>query len=226
MVASGAMDEAECPICGTVVSQFEPAGNKKVVPDRRCPTCSSLERHRAIWLFFRERTNLFTEDVKMLHVAAELALQPQIKALDNVDYLTADLDPRRGMVEMDLTDIQMPDDTFDIVYASHVLEHIPDDRKAMREIRRVLRPGGWAMLVVPMWGETTREDPTVTDPKERERLFGQDDHVRMYGWDGVFEERLREAGFDVEVPTLVKDMDPALSRRYRIHAREPFHYCT
>ena len=120
--------------------------------------------------------------------------------------MTADLFNPRVMVSMDVTNIRYPNHSFDVIYCSHVFEHVVDDRKAMREFRRVLKPGGWAILNVPITVERTFEDPTVIDPAERLRLFGQDDHVRCYGPDYV--DRLREAGFTVEVTT-VADLVPA-----------------
>ena len=101
------------------------------------------------------------------------------------------------MVKMDITDIQYPDESFDVIYCSHVLEHVVDDRKAMSEFRRVLKSDGWAILLVPITVETTYEDPSIVDPAERLKHFGQDDHVRRYGKDYV--ERLRAAGFKVSV---------------------------
>jgi SAM-dependent methyltransferase len=218
-------DFAECPICGTVTKEFLAAGVKRVVPDRRCPTCTSLERHRSVWLFFQQRTNLFTEPVRMLHIAPESATGPRVAALPNVQYLSADLDTDRAMVNFDLTDIPYPDGSFDAIFASHVLEHIPDDRRAMSEMCRVLAPGGWAVLLVPMFGPNTREDFTIVDPAERERLFGQHDHVRMYGHDGEYERRLEEAGFEVTADYFVRGLDPALVRRYRLTEDELIHYC-
>jgi SAM-dependent methyltransferase len=218
-------DFAECPICGTVTKQFLAAGIKRVVPDRRCPTCTSLERHRSVWLFFQQRTNLFTEPVRMLHIAPEPATGPRIAALPNVEYLSADLDSDRAMVNFDLTDIPYPEGSFDAIFASHVLEHIPADGRAMSEMCRVLSPGGWAVLLVPMFGPNTREDFTIVDPAERERLFGQHDHVRMYGHDGEYERRLEQAGFEVTADYFVRGLDPALVRRYRLTEDELIHYC-
>jgi SAM-dependent methyltransferase len=101
------------------------------------------------------------------------------------------------MERMDITDIQYPDESFDVIYCSHILEHVPDDRRAIREFHRVLRQDGWAMLLVPITADRTMEDPSVTDPAERLRLYGQADHVRRYGPD--YADRLREAGFDVAI---------------------------
>jgi SAM-dependent methyltransferase len=218
-------DLAECPICGTVTPEFLAAGVKRVVADRRCPTCTSLERHRSVWLFFQQRTNLFTEPVRMLHIAPESATGPRIAALPNVEYLSADLDSDRAMVNFDLTDIPYPDGSFDAIFASHVLEHIPDDRRAMSEMCRVLAPGGWAVLLVPMFGPKTRQDVDITDPAERERPFGPHDHVRMYGHDGEYERRLEEAGFEVTADYFVRGLDAALVRRYRLTEDELIHYC-
>ena len=114
-------------------------------------------------------------------------------------YLTADLFDPRVMVKMDITNIQYPDETFDVIYCSHVLEHVPDDKKAMCEFYRVLKSDGWAILLVPVTAKETFEDPAITDPAERLRLFGQKDHVRVYGPD--YADRLAEAGFKVDIST-------------------------
>jgi SAM-dependent methyltransferase len=124
-----------------------------------------------------------------------------------MDYLTADLHDPQAMEIMDVTQIEHPDRSFDVIFCSHVLEHVEDDRRAMREFHRTLRDGGWAILLVPITADHTVEDPSVTDPAERKRLFGQADHVRRYGPDYV--ERLREAGFSV----LVKAAGDVLSAR-------------
>jgi ubiquinone/menaquinone biosynthesis C-methylase UbiE len=113
------------------------------------------------------------------------------------NYISADLLSPRAMIKMDITDIQFSDDYFDAIYCSHVFEHVPDDRKAMREFYRVLNPDGWAILLVPISGEKTVEDASVSDPSERLRLFGQEDHIRMYGRDYI--DRLHEAGFTVKI---------------------------
>lgn len=149
-----------------------------------------------VWRFLEEKTDFFeSSNKRMLHIAPEKCFEPRFRKQIGSGYLTADL-MQPADVKMDITDIQYPDDTFDIVYCSHVLEHVPDDRKAMREFFRVLKPSGWAILMVPISAEKTVEDPSITDPQERLRLFGQNDHVRRYGPD--FVDRLKEAGFNVK----------------------------
>jgi SAM-dependent methyltransferase len=129
------------------------------------------------------------------------------------------------MVRMDITDIRFPDASFDVVYCSHVLEHVDDDRAAMRELRRVLRPDGWAILLVPITAAVTYEDPTIVEPAARVAAFGQEDHVRRYGPDYV--DRLREAGFDVAVHRVADLVTPDEARRLGLTAASgEIHHCT
>jgi predicted SAM-dependent methyltransferase len=132
----------------------------------------------------------------MLHIAPEPYMRIIFEENSSVEYKSGDLQNEwRSSEKIDITDIQYPDNAFDVIYCSHVLEHVPEDRKAMNELYRVLTPGGWAVLQVPISGEETYEDPSVTDPEERRRLFGSRDHVRQYGRD--YKDRLRAAGFVV-----------------------------
>ena len=186
-----------CPVCGSASRRFAPFG---AVPrgDALCVHCGALERHRLTWLFFRRRTDLFDRtSARMLHVAPEPTIETALRGRLGASYVTADLNDPKAMLKMDITDIQLPDESFDVIYCSHVLEHVPDDRRAMRELRRILKRDGWAVFQVPVEREATFEDPSVTDPKERARLFGQEDHVRLYGPDCA--DRLGEAGFRVTV---------------------------
>lgn len=160
---------------------------------------------------------------KLLHIAPEPQMSLLFRRVENIEYLSADLCDPRAMVRMDITDIHYPDDTFDIVYCSHVLEHIPDDRKAMRELHRVLRPGGWAILQVPIASGSTFEDRSVTNSQERERLFGQHDHVRRYGLD--YQDRLREAGFDVTIDGYARGMRDPTIRRFGLDRTEDIFLC-
>ena len=198
-----------CPVCLSKIRLLKPCGyNFPVIAEYQivgsglrnalCPVCNSSDRVRLLYLFLKFKTKLFTEPTKLLHIAPENPLSDIVIKHKNIDYLTADLNPELVMVRMDLTAIQYPDNTFDAILCNHVLEHIPDDRKAMRELFRVLKPGGWAILQVPisLRLKSTYEDYAIFSPEKREKHFGQKDHVRIYGRD--FTDRLREAGFKVE----------------------------
>lgn len=149
-------------------------------------------------MFFAQRTDLFDgSHKKMLHVAPEEFLSALFSRIVNLDYLSADLCNPRAMVRMDITDIDFPDDYFSVIYCSHVLEHITDDRKALAEFYRVLRPNGWAVLQVPIASKQTCEDTTIIAPAERKKHFGHWDHVRRCGPDYV--ERMRATGFDARI---------------------------
>jgi Methyltransferase domain len=193
-----------CPVCQQSARRFLRFGPVVAREDARCPHCGALERHRLVWLYWVNRTELFDGKPKrMLHVAPEQCFERRLRARLGAGYLAADLLDPHTMERMDITDIQYPDESFDVIYCSHVLEHVPDDRRAMRELHRVLKNDGWAMLLVPITADRTMEDPTVTDPADRLRLYGQADHVRRYGPDYV--DRLREAGFEVVI-TQVSDL--------------------
>ncbi len=186
-----------CPICDHWAHEFLPA-TPEPRPNCVCPNCDSRERHRLTWLFLERKTDLFDGRPKrMLHVAAERAFSRRLQAVAGVYYLTADLDNPSAMVQMDIMDIQYPAASFDVILCSHVLEHVTDDRQAMHEFHRVLSPGGWAVMLVPVSVDATIEDPSITDPVLRKQLFGHPEHVRQYGLD--FADRLRDAGFAVEV---------------------------
>lgn len=200
-----------CPLCRAWLRAFEPHGFDFPVlrryhvvgggwrPEARCPVCKSRDRDRLLYLYLRCRTDLFSRPQKVLHVAPEAALTTVLARRRTLDYLTADLMMPGVMEEMDVTRIRHPDGTFDAIICCHVLEHVPEDRQAMREFHRTLKPGGWAILQVPLSTvlERTLEDPSVQAPEDRERIFGQADHVRIYARDYL--DRLAEAGFSVEV---------------------------
>jgi len=186
-----------CPICEKYSRRFRIFG---LVPreDAECAHCHALERHRLLWLYLLRRTNLFDgHPKKMLHVAPEPCLESPLKKRLGEGYLTVDFNDPRAMIKMDITAIAFPEETFDVIYCSHVLEHIQDDRKALREFHRILKSDGWAILLVPITADKTFEDLSINTPEERLKVFGQENHVRRYGQD--FVERLREAGFKVEV---------------------------
>src|SRR4051812_14142215 len=156
-----------CPCCGGSFRGWLPAGRHQRA--RRCPRCRSVERHRLLWLFMQQRTNLLRDRLRVLHFAPEFALSRRLAKLPNIEYITADLFSPQAMLKVDITDIPFKDNSMDVILTTHVLEHIPDDALAMRELARVLRPSGWAILQSPMWPdrETTYEDPTITTPEGR-----------------------------------------------------------
>lgn len=196
-----------CPVCEGTSRRFARYG---AIPrnDALCMRCNSLERHRLLWLYLNRKTDLFDGKPKqVLHVAPEPCLEGKFRQRLGAGYTTADLFNPRAMVRMDIMDIRFPDASFDVIYCSHVLEHVADDRKAIREFRRVLKRDGWAILLVPVLGEKTFEDPSIVDPEERVRAYGQEDHVRLYGPDYV--DRLRDAGFTVEVARVADLATPA-----------------
>ncbi len=184
-----------CTVCRKHFRIFKPYG---IVSrnDAACPNCGSLERHRLLVIYLHRRTNLFDgRPRRVLHVAPERGLAKILRQAAGGGYHSADLSGVDVMEKMDISSICHPDATFDVVICNHVLEHVSEDRKAMREIFRVLKLGGWAILNVPVSVDETFENPLVTEPPERLRLFGQEDHVRRYGPD--FQDRLQEAGFEV-----------------------------
>lgn len=182
-----------------------PAGRAKR-PNARCPRCGSLERHRLIWTYLQQKTDFFVMERRVLDVAPEEFMQHHIRKLPNIDYLSIDLESPLAMKKMDVTQLELPSNSFDIIFCNHVFEHIPDDLAAMRELYRVLKPGGWAILQTPIDYQrtTTDEDPSVADPQERLRRFGQTDHIRVYGLD--FFDRLRSCGWTVNRDRFVQTL--------------------
>ncbi len=200
----------KCPMCGSHLKEFLAGGEPHAVLIEKsvvgggerdnvlCPVCGSSDRERLLFMFLKNRPSLLPSGAKLLHVAPEYGLRSWLQSLPSIEYITADLMMEDVSVKIDLTDIQLPDARFDGIICSHVLEHIPNDALAMREMRRVLKPGGWAILQVPIslsFG-ATYEDFSITDPQDRERAFGQNDHVRIYAMDYV--DRLKSAEFAVQ----------------------------
>jgi SAM-dependent methyltransferase len=186
------------PIDGKSFSRFLPYGYGKQRDNVLSPSTLSLERHRLLWLFLTHDTEFFTTPAKVLHFAPEQAFYKRFRNLKHLDYTTTDLNSPLADVKADICNLPFTDGEYDIIFCNHVLEHIPDDTKAMQEIFRVLKPGGMAILQIPqdLNRDTTFEDDSITDPQERARIFGQYDHVRVYGRD--YFEKLRAIGFKVD----------------------------
>ncbi|EZH74691.1 SAM-dependent methyltransferase [Aquimarina atlantica] len=186
------------PIDGKSFSRFLPYGYGKQRDNVLSPSTLSLERHRLLWLFLTHETEFFTTPAKVLHFAPEQAFYKRFRNLKHLDYTTTDLNSPLADVKADICNLPFADSEYDIIFCNHVLEHIPDDTAAMQEIFRVLKPGGMAILQIPqdLNRDTTFEDDSITDPQERARIFGQYDHVRVYGRD--YFEKLRSIGFKVD----------------------------
>ncbi len=212
----------KCPICGKHLRGFLPFGLHPR-PNAKCPFCESLERHRSLWLFVSDRTNLLSGGLTVLHLAPERCLRTKLSRLSGIHYVAADLDPTLAGIRLDVQLIPFKNDSFDCILCSHVLEHVPDDQKAMREIFRVLKLGGWAILQVPLDGsrDETFEDPNITSPEERERVFGQRDHVRIYGKD--YNQRLANAGFVIQFDSFIDKLPTDIILKYGLSTQE-IHY--
>lgn len=203
------------PIDGKSFRKFLSYGYGKQRPNVLSPSTLSLERHRLLWLWLLNETDFFMSKKKVLHMAPEQCFLKRFKKLKH-DITTSDLNSPIADVKADITNLPFKDNTFDIIFCNHVLEHIPDDTKAMQELHRVLKSGGMGILQVPqdLNRAKTFEDDTITDPKERAKIFGQYDHVRIYGRD--YFKKLRSVGFRVKEIDYTKDLAAELVDKYRL----------
>lgn len=208
------------PIDGRRYRCLLPYGRLKSRSNALAPASLSLERHRLLWLYLQRETDLFSRPQKLLHIAPEWCFLKPLRRLNHLDYVTADLESPWADAHMDIHKMPFEDNFFDVVLCNHVLEHVNDDRQALREILRVLKPNGWAILQSPvdLNRPETLEDPSITDPREREKVFGQDDHVRLYGRD--YPRRLESIGFLVEEIDYSSQLSPDEVERYALPAGE------
>ncbi|GGD44831.1 SAM-dependent methyltransferase [Muriicola marianensis] len=207
------------PIDGKSFRKFLPYGYERPRDNVLSPSTLSLERHRLLWLFLVRETDFFNKGYKVLHFAPEQAFYKRFRKLKNIDYTTTDLDSPLADVKADICDLPFADESFDVILCNHVLEHIPDDKKAMSELFRVMKRGGWGIFQIPqdLGRETTFEDPSITDRKKRAEIFGQYDHVRIYGRD--YFKKLEAVGFRVEPVPYAAQLPAADAERFRL-ARE------
>jgi SAM-dependent methyltransferase len=211
-----------CPICGGRFARFLTTGD----PPRKnaeCPGCGSYERHRLLWLYLQNKTSFFKEKLKILHFAPEQVLQDKFFRMKNIDYVSADLNSPRAQYHMDIMEMSFPSETFDVILCNHVLEHVPDDAKALGELYRVLKFGGWAIVQVPIDPamKLTLEDPNIKSAADRLKFYGNEDHVRQYGVD--YEQRLKKAGFDVVVDGFSKEIGKE-SNKYCLDLTEDLYF--
>jgi SAM-dependent methyltransferase len=209
-------DKRHCPCCDGSFSAFRPYSGR---PDVRCPRCNSFERHRVLWMWLRDRGGIFGERLDMLHAAPETAYEQKLRAMPGLGYVAGNLYPSgRDQVRVDLTEIPFEAESFDVVLCNHVFDEIPDDRRALAEIHRVLRPGGRLISQTPVDKQRaeTFEDPALS-PSERRAVFHTADDVRIYGRD--FVDRLTETGFDVTVVDYAAELSPETVERHGLIER-------
>ncbi len=209
----------ECPVCGTRRRRFLPYGYVTSRANALCPNCLSLERHRLMWLYLQRETNLMTTHPKLLHIAPEVCIKRHLKRHyrgHEERYLTADLESPLADLHFDVQSIPLADEFADVVICNHIMEHVADDLQAMRELHRIMRRGGWGIVLAPVEQHraATFEDDTITDPTERTRIFGQYDHRRIYGVD--YADRLRKAGFEVEDLAYAESLTAAERKLYAL----------
>lgn len=215
-----------CPCCRWRLRAFTHGGASfKARYLGYCPRCHAKARHRRIWLFLEQKTNLFTDPLRLLHVSPEYCFSRRFKKMNNLDYIGADLNECPNIsIRMDLASTSIRSEIFDAIICIHILEHIEDDRVAMKELYRVLKPGGWAVVSVPVrWDQKTYENPNVISPEERELAFGETTHVRLYGYDVI--DRLEECGFRVHVD-LGRNINQQTREKYGLRDDEDIFYCT
>lgn len=213
-------DQFHDPIDGKSYRKFLPYGYGKQRENALSPGTLSLERHRQMWLYLQNETTFFTQPYSVLHIAPEQEFLRRFKKMKNLQYISADLFSPIVDVKADLLDLPFDDESFDVVFCNHVLEHIEDDQKAMSELYRVMRKGGWGIFQVPMKPslERTYEDFTIQDPQERQKHFGQYDHVRWYGMD--YFDRLRNAGFETDANYYSKQFSAADIKKWGLMENE------
>lgn len=204
------------PIDGGQFRKFLPYGYERPRENVLSPSTLSLERHRLLWLFLKNKTDFFNVPAKVLHFAPEQAFYKRFRKLKNLEYTTTDLNSPLADVKADICKLPFQDNSFDVILCNHVLEHIPDDIQAMRELYRVLKPGGWGIFQIPqdLKRSETFQDNSITDKKERARIFGQYDHVRIYGRD--YFDKLRSVGFKVVEEDYTSELKEEEIERYRL----------
>ena len=216
-------EDVHCPVCDNDFDRFKDDWNR---PAALCWRCGAQERHRAQWLLFERRPPLLAEARSLLHFSPEWCLRRRLAARPGLRYVTTDLDPAQPAdLRLDVTALALPDGAFDAVICSHVLEHVPDDAAAMRELRRVTAADGFTLVMVPLALDRaeTYEDASITTAEDRRREFLQHDHVRLYAPD--IADRLRAAGFDVEVVDLARELGPDGAARHGLLASDLIFLC-
>ncbi|PKP39482.1 MAG: SAM-dependent methyltransferase [Bacteroidetes bacterium HGW-Bacteroidetes-15] len=215
----------EDPISGKKYRKLLPYGRIHTRANALAPHSMSLERHRLLWLYLKQKTNFFRVPNKVLHIAPEYCFIGRFSKMKNLDYITADLNSPWAKVKLDVQDMPFDDNVFDVILCNHVLEHVPSDRLAIGELFRVMKPGGFGIFQVPLDTNLseTLEDGSINTPELRELHYGQRDHLRLYGND--YSERLRKSGFLVTEDNFVQTLSKDLVTRYALSDAEVIYLC-
>jgi SAM-dependent methyltransferase len=217
----------EDPISGKTYRKFLPYGYSGRAKRKNvlCPGSLSLERHRLLWLYLKQKTDFFTAPHKVLHIAPEQCFYKLFRQMKNLDYTTGDYNSPIADLHFDLHHAPFKNDTFDVIFCNHVLEHVQDAQQCMRELHRVMKPGGWGIFQVPLDTSrtTTLEDPAIVSPEDREKHYWQKDHVRLFGLD--YKDQLGRAGFTVTVDDFVNTLVPEAIDRFRLPKGEMIYFC-
>jgi SAM-dependent methyltransferase len=214
-----------CPCCGWRLRAFTEGGfSLRTRHHGYCPRCNAKARHRRVWLFLQQHSNLFEDRLRLFHVSPKYSLSRRLVRMRNIEYVGADISNRPNIVlTMDVSAVPLRSRSVDAVICVHVLEHVDDDRAAMAELHRILRPGGWTLISVPLrLDQPTYEDASITTPAAREAAFGETTHVRFYGHD--LADRLAAAGFEVTLD-LASELDDATIDRYGLLDDENVFWC-
>jgi SAM-dependent methyltransferase len=215
-------NKVECPVCNRSYSKFLSYGSSIAHRENvLCPGDLTLERHRLMWLYLKDHSNFFSNDkLNVLHIAPEQCFHQRFKQQENLNYLTGDLVSPIADLHFDLHQIPLEENRFDVIFCNHVLEHVDDANQCMRELFRVMKPGGWGIMQVPQDfdRDITFEDPSIKSEEDRERYYWQKDHVRLFGKD--YPNWLEKAGFKVEVFEKEKHYSTDQIQRFRLQEKE------
>ncbi|MEP6711837.1 MAG: methyltransferase domain-containing protein [Ferruginibacter sp.] len=216
-----------CPCCKSTFKEFAPFGDNRR-KNAWCPSCESLERHRLLWMYLEHNTPLYKTPLKVLHIAPETVFFSHLKNQKNIDYHPGDIFPHlcpKGTQYFDLLNHNLPDESFDVIICNHVFQYIEDDKKAMQNVFKLMKPGGWGIMQVPIdtTKKVTYEDSSITDPQERLKAFGLKEHVRYYSYD--YADKLADAGFTVKVDDYTAQFTDEEIYKYGFWKGDAIYHC-